>query len=102
MLKISPDLQPLNSTGTWGRGGGFLLIIYIKLTFSGLKHTLNISKLQTPHPEGKLLSQDIAADAVRLRSARLSILHNHSARQACQTTREHSNFRHVAFLFFQF
>lgn len=36
------------------------------------------------HPKGKLLSQDIAAGAVRLRSARLCIFHYHSTRQACQ------------------
>ena len=41
------------------------------------------------HPKGKLLSQDIAAGAVRLRSARLCIFHYHSTRQACQHMREH-------------
>lgn len=41
-------------------------------------------KQQTAHPEGKLLSQDVAAHAVRLCSARLCILHNHPTRQACQ------------------
>lgn len=41
------------------------------------------------HPEGKLLSQDVAAGAVRLRSTRLCIFHYHPTRQACRHMREH-------------
>lgn len=43
------------------------------------------------HPEGKLLSQHIAASAVRLCSARFCILHDHPARQACKHRQEHND-----------
>ena len=41
------------------------------------------------HPVGKLLSQDVAAGAVRLRSARLRVFNYHPTRQAWKHMREH-------------
>lgn len=57
---------------------------------SELKHAL-ITSCNTTHPEGKLLSQHIAASAVRLCSARFCILHDHPARQACRHRQEHND-----------
>ena len=51
------------------------------------------------YPEGKLLSQDVTANAVRLRSSRLCVFYDDPAREACNRDK-HDN--HITFQWFYY